>query len=98
MKSWLAALAAAAAGCAPIPPAEAVDDAVDGTGKCDAAPAQSLLGKLASPSVNADAKRRTGAGRLRVIPEGGAVTMDYSDSRLNLQLDGKNRIVRIYCG
>lgn len=98
MKRSVAALLAFVAACAPLPPAEA-DNVVTGPGgKCDAAPAQSLLGRQASATVGADAMRLAGAGKLRWIAEGAAVTMDYSESRLNLQLDRQSRIVKIHCG
>ena len=93
--STVIALAMMAA-CAPVPPAEA--DSPEGGGKCDAAPVQSLLGQQRSETLGNDAKRRAGAARLRWIEKGAAVTMDYSETRLNIQLDGQNRIVKIYCG
>ena len=34
----------------------------------------------------------------RIIGPDMAVTMDYSAERLNLDIDGKDRIVRIWCG
>lgn len=36
--------------------------------------------------------------QVRIIPEGGVVTMDFSPGRLNFQLDGVERIQRVYCG
>lgn len=35
---------------------------------------------------------------VRVIAPGMAVTMDYSAARLNLETDGRGRIVRFHCG
>ncbi|MCB6177743.1 hypothetical protein LHP98_06315 [Rhodobacter sp. Har01] len=37
-------------------------------------------------------------GPVRVIEPGMAVTMDYSPSRLNIELDAAGRITRVYCG
>lgn len=35
---------------------------------------------------------------LRVIPQGSAVTMDYSPARINFELDGADRITAVRCG
>ena len=35
---------------------------------------------------------------MRVIRPGMAVTMDYSEDRLNITVDKKNRISDVYCG
>ena len=37
-------------------------------------------------------------GRVRIIPPGSAVTMDYFAGRLNVELDAQGRITRLYCG
>jgi hypothetical protein len=34
----------------------------------------------------------------RIIPPGTAITEDYSPSRLNVDLDDKGRISRVWCG
>ncbi len=36
--------------------------------------------------------------RLRVIHPGQVVTMDYSEERLNIEVDAQNRITRIHVG
>jgi hypothetical protein len=87
----------AMAGCAAVPSAEA-QVPVRGAGSCDAAKARSLVGKVRSQAVGAKALRLSGAARLRWIPKGSMVTMDYREDRLNLRLDARNRIVRIACG
>lgn len=38
------------------------------------------------------------ASAVRVIRPGQGVTMDYSPSRLNIEIDRSNRIARIHCG
>jgi hypothetical protein len=38
------------------------------------------------------------ARSLRWIPEGGAVTMDFSPTRLNAELDSANRVKAMRCG
>ncbi|MDT9597715.1 I78 family peptidase inhibitor [Sphingosinicella rhizophila] len=66
--------------------------------KCHAQEAQPLLGRDASTALGAEAMRLSQAERLRWIPEGAAVTMDYRETRLNIQLDRQNKVVKIYCG
>ena len=87
-------------GCATAPPAQAEEVPEQGPngGQCDAAKAQALVGRTASETVGSEALRLSGARTLRRIPEGGMVTMDYREDRLNLHLDRQNRIVRIACG
>ncbi len=38
------------------------------------------------------------AGPVRIIQPGMAVTMDYSESRLNIEIDRSGRIDRVTCG
>jgi hypothetical protein len=37
-------------------------------------------------------------GTVRLIPPGAAITEDYSETRLNADLDDQGRIVRLWCG
>jgi len=69
-----------------------------GGGSCNAARAQSLLGRTATTELGGEALRLTGASGLRWIPPNSAVTMDYSPGRLNIELDAQNRVTRIRCG
>jgi len=86
-----------ASACAAVPPD--VDEVpVHGAGKCDAAGAQSLVGQQASSALGADALRRTGATGLRWIPPDVAVTTDYREDRLNIELDRSNRVTAVRCG
>ena len=90
-------------GCAPLPASEPPQEEevpVHGsTGRiCNAEPAQSLVGRGASSELGAEAMRLSGAGKLRWIPPGARVTMDYREDRLNIELDGANRVTRIRCG
>ncbi|HEX2764205.1 MAG TPA: I78 family peptidase inhibitor [Allosphingosinicella sp.] len=89
------------AGCATtVPPDEPEDVPVRGeTGrKCSPAPAQKLVGQIATKELGAEAMRLTGAGAMRWIPQGGMVTMDYREDRVNIHLDAKNRVAKIACG
>jgi hypothetical protein len=86
-----------ASACAAVP--RDVDEVpVQGAGKCDAARAQSLVGQQASSALGADALRRTGATGLRWIPPDVAVTADYREDRLNIELDRSNRVTAVRCG
>ena len=86
--------------CATVPPAGEEEVPVRGeTGRrCDAARAQGLVGRTAGEELGAEALRLSGAGILRWIPEGGVVTMDYREDRVNVELDARNRVKRIRCG
>ncbi|MEY4711995.1 MAG: hypothetical protein RIS88_1445 [Pseudomonadota bacterium] len=94
-----------AAGGAPVPAvvapqaslavAEAMPRAA---GRCDAAPAQGAVGQAASPAVAETARQQAGARSVRVIGHDEVVTKEYDTSRLNLQLDARGMVVRVYCG
>lgn len=88
-------------GCAPVPPSD-VDQPVPVHGEtgfvCNAASVQSLVGRQATSELGADALRLSGARSIRWIPPGSAVTMDYREDRLNIELDGRNRATRLRCG
>lgn len=81
------------AGCATVPPAEA-----GGSGKCEAAKAQKLIGRARSAKVGAEALRLSGATALRWIPPGAMVTMDYREDRVNLRVDAAGKVVKVDCG
>lgn len=87
MRLALMALAcAAAAACAETPAADA--DA------CGASAMQDLVGA----DRGALAAMSFVTGMVRVIEPGMAVTQDYSPARVNFDLDGDGRIVRVWCG
>jgi hypothetical protein len=92
-------LIAITAACATPPAANGDEIQERGTGRrCDASKAQGLVGQPASQALGAEAVRLTGAGALRWISMGAMVTMDYREDRLNIHLDGENRVVKIACG
>ncbi len=72
--------------------------AFSGDGSCDPAAAQALIGKQRSPEVEAEALKLTGAKKARWIKPGDAVTMDYSPTRRNIDLDDAGRIAKFHCG
>jgi peptidase inhibitor I78 family protein len=89
-------------GCAAVPRAEPPPPAPpppapDGL-PCSAEGLEDLLGRPASQAVGAEAMRRSGARMLRWIRPGDAVTMDYSEHRLNVHLDERGRVQRFECG
>ena len=67
-------------------------------GRCDAAPAQSAVGKN-STARNVEAARvAAGAHMARTIRPGQMVTKEYDAERLNLEVDASGRIVAARCG
>ncbi|ATY31414.1 I78 family peptidase inhibitor [Sphingomonas psychrotolerans] len=68
------------------------------TGKCVADGLGSLTGKSRSEAVTKQALRLSGAKNIRWIAPGMAVTMDYREDRLNLEVDEHGKIVRAHCG
>ncbi len=89
----IALLAVALAGCAPVAPLPGVP-----TGECSATGLGNLVGRFATPSLVDRAKRRAGASVTRIIRPGQMVTMDYRNGRLNVDVDGRNRVQRFTCG
>ena len=73
------------------PPATDAED-------CGAAKAARFVGKNASPDVRAQVAKAVGHDRIRWIGPGDAVTMDYSEGRLNADLDGDGKITGFRCG
>jgi hypothetical protein len=97
MKPTLAALAAIGlTGCVmtttePAPPPVADIN-------CDIDALAGLVGQPASTELAADAIAKAGARTVRWIGPGMAVTMDYRPDRLNIELDGSNRVTKFSCG
>jgi hypothetical protein len=81
-------VAALLAGCVESPPA------LDSPDACGAPGLQGLVGQRESVL----AAMTLPAERLRVIQPGMAVTMDYSPTRLNIEVGTDGRIARVYCG
>lgn len=65
---------------------------------CNADPVQDLVGQPATQALAADAMKRSGARTFRWLPEGAIVTLEFRADRLNIGLDGENRVARIHCG
>jgi hypothetical protein len=60
---------------------------------CGAGALQGLVGQSATVL-----QRMKFAGPTRILRPGMAVTMDYSPDRLNIEIDGAGRIIRVQCG
>jgi hypothetical protein len=83
--------AVATAGCAQgQPPAAAA--------KCNAPQAQFAVGQAATPQLAEEARRRSGSSAVRVIKPGDMVTLEFSEQRLNLEVDAANRVLKARCG
>jgi hypothetical protein len=65
---------------------------------CGAEKLDGLIGRQQGPETIAEAKRLSGAERIRWIAPGTAVTMDYSEARLNIRIDETGKIVSAKCG
>ena len=78
-------------------PTERIPEA--GAGRaCKAEAAASLIGRKMSDETGQKACALAGAGMVRWVRPGQAVTMDYRTDRLNIMLDEKDRITRFTCG
>jgi hypothetical protein len=56
------------------------------------------LGERYSDELARKARRAAGAKTLRKLEPGHAYTMDFRADRLNLEVDGKDRVVAVRCG
>ena len=101
-RTALGGLLTATIACAPVPPPASVEENIPthgSTGRlCNAARAQSLVGRPATSALAAEALRLTGAGMMRWLRPGQIVTMEYREDRLNIELDASNRVRGIRCG
>jgi Peptidase inhibitor I78 family len=104
-------LAALALACTPAPTVDstietpagettmpAPETPMDGMMVCDAAAVQNLVGKPYTEAVGKDAQARSKSKSMRLIRPGMAVTMDFRNDRLNIEVDEKNAITAVRCG
>ena len=66
--------------------------------KCDATTMAWATGKLADEATVQRIRTETHSKGVRVIKPGMAVTMDYREDRVNIDVDNNNRIVSVRCG
>lgn len=64
---------------------------------CQADKGQWAIGQLADEALVAKVKADTTSDRVRVIRPGMAVTMDYREDRVNLDVDADNRVTAVRC-
>ena len=89
------AQAPAAASASPASPTSPVADVAK---RCDADKAQSAVGQAASQDVIDKAVSDSGSSTARVIKPGEAVTMDFREDRLNIEVDAGNMVTAVRCG
>lgn len=97
----LAVLAACAAPPTPpiaAAPAPVIAKAPVTVERCAAEPAKSAIGQLLSPQLEAAARYRAGASRVRVVKPGQMTTMEFDAGRLTLDVDARARVVNARCG
>lgn len=83
---------AAAPGPEALPPA-----AEEPAMTCQADKGQWAIGQIADEALVAKVKADTTSDRVRVIRPGMAVTMDYREDRVNLEVDADNRVTSVRC-
>lgn len=107
----LAGTAIIVAGCAasnranPVPPPQNLPMPVGGPSMpapeleaCNANAARVVLGRIANVEATEAAKAASGAEDVRVLYPNQPITQEFVATRLNLETDGENRIVRVRCG
>lgn len=92
------ALGAAITGCAGYGPTPAAPANPIPGGVCNAQPAQFSVGQNSTASVVESARQRSGAQSARILRPGQIITKEYNTQRLNLEVDGKGRILAAKCG
>ena len=79
------------------PPAS--DGAMTDASPCGADKAKAFIGRQDRPTTRADLVKLVGHDRIRWLGPDDAMTMDYSEGRLNVLLDAQKRnIVGVKCG
>ncbi|MBT2333566.1 peptidase inhibitor I78 [Variovorax paradoxus] len=66
--------------------------------QCNADGARFAVGQPLSPQLEAAARVRAGAGMVRALKPGEAVTMELNGGRLNLDVDARGRVTDVRCG
>jgi len=94
MRKLVTLCSVALAACSTVP-AEGSERA---GGKCRAEGLERYVGEAGSAENGAAILRESGASTLRWIPHGSAVTMDFSEQRVNVKLDPQSKIEAVTCG
>lgn len=93
-----AGMAALLGGCETLGGERGPPPIADGRYACDATAIQPLIGQEATTDLGAEAMRGSRARTVRWIRPGTAVTMDYRNDRLNIEVDAQNRVTALRCG
>jgi len=56
------------------------------------------VGQPYTDALGEDARQASGANSLRRIEPGQAVTLDFREDRLNIELDANGTVTRVRCG
>lgn len=67
-------------------------------GTCNAAKAQFAIGQPFTVELGARIQDASGARNMRAIRPGQAVTMDYRQDRVNVEIGADDKVVRVACG
>ncbi len=86
------------AACATTPPPPVPAPPVAAPGMCRGDALASFVGQPRSEALGARMLRASGATKIRWVPKGTMVTMDYREDRLTVYLDAARRIERASCG
>lgn len=70
----------------------------DGPQECNPEKLESFTGKVADEATIKKLVADSGARNARVVKPGMAVTMDFRQDRVTVQVDAQNRIERASCG
>lgn len=65
---------------------------------CGTGPAEAFVGRKDTPEMRSELARAIGHARIRWLPPGSVMTMDYRPDRLNVDLDAGGVITRVRCG
>ena len=79
-------------------PPQAASNPPSTRARCDAGPAQSLVGQDFGSDTLARVRAATGAQEARVLSPDWMITKEYKEGRVNVVVDPGQRIVRIHCG
>ncbi|MGH8036410.1 MAG: I78 family peptidase inhibitor [Stenotrophomonas sp.] len=69
----------------------------EGAGNCNPDKLTGLTGQVATEALVKKAVADSGAKHARVVKPGMAVTMDFREDRLTINVDAQNKIERIGC-
>lgn len=60
--------------------------------------AQAYVGQVYTPRIAEIVKDKTRSFHLRTLTPGMVVTQEFNAKRVNIAIDERNRVTRIYCG